>query len=398
VTISVIVPIYNTSEYLEQCVGSILNQTYRDLEVILVDDGSSYLCGKACDEYALRDNRIKVIHKENGGSTSARKAGLEIASGDFVSYVDGDDWIESDYYEKMAAAQKETGVDIVSSGHFHDIGIDSRQVKDNFPIGIYTREQLLPALLYSGRFFEYGIQPHMVTKLFKKEIVEKAQMCVDNRIVIGEDAAVVYLSALEAEKICVTDICGYHYVQNEESMTKRGQKDEAKLYQLLFTHLERSFKQKGVWDVMAPQLEQYKKYHIFMRDMSEFDAKVLLPYGGIPKASKVVIYGAGVLGQKMYRYLTESEGMDIVLWVDKNYMVYRDKGMNVDKPASILSLQDYDYILIANTVQHTAETIKQGLIDMGITDNRILWFSQEFTRQNMKENIMLNGCVNGERS
>lgn len=90
--------------------------------------------------------------------------------------------------------------------------------------------------------------------------------------------------------------------------------------------------------------------------------------------------------------------MDIVLWVDKNYMVYRDKGMNVDKPASILSLQDYDYILIANTVQHTAETIKQGLIDMGITDNRILWFSQEFTRQNMKENIMLNGCVNGERS
>lgn len=141
-----------------------------------------------------------------------------------------------------------------------------------------------------------------------------------------------------------------------------------------------------------------KKYHIFMRDMSEFDAKVLLPYGGIPKASKVVIYGAGVLGQKMYRYLTESEGMDIVLWVDKNYMVYRDKGMNVDKPASILSLQDYDYILIANTVQHTAETIKQGLIDMGITDNRILWFSQEFTRQNMKENIMLNGCVNGERS
>ncbi|MDE6604001.1 MAG: glycosyltransferase [Lachnospiraceae bacterium] len=380
--ISVIVPIYNTSEYLEQCVGSILNQTYSDLEIILVDDGSSYLCGKACDEYALRDSRIKVIHKENGGSTSARKAGLKIANGDFVSYVDGDDWIEPDYYERMVATQKETGVDIVSSGHFHDIGTDSRQVKDNFPIGIYTREQLLPALLYSGRFFEYGIQPHMVTKLFKKDIVEKAQMCVDNCIVIGEDAAVVYQSVLEAEKICVTDICGYHYVQNEESMTKREQSDEVKQYRLLFEYLECSFKRKGVWDIMAPQLEQYKKYLIFMRDMSEFDRKVLWPYGGISKTSKVAIYGAGVLGQKIYKYLSEFDDMSIILWVDRNYKAYLEKGMNVRNPADILEIENYDYVLIANTVQQTADAIKCDLVDMGIEDKKILWFSEEFMRQN----------------
>ncbi len=146
--ISVIVPIYNTSEYLEQCVGSILNQTYRDLEVILVDDGSSYLCGKACDEYAVTDYRVKVIHKENGGLVSARKTGLKAATGEFVGYVDSDDWIEPDYYEKMVLAQEKTGADIVLSGHFHDIGADSRQVRDNFPVGVYTKEQLLPALLY----------------------------------------------------------------------------------------------------------------------------------------------------------------------------------------------------------------------------------------------------------
>lgn len=104
--ISIIVPVYNSLKYLSKCVESILNQTYRDLEIILVDDGSAYLCGKACDEYAGQDSRIRVIHKENGGSTSARKAGLEIADGEFVGFVDGDDWIEPDYYEKMVLAQE----------------------------------------------------------------------------------------------------------------------------------------------------------------------------------------------------------------------------------------------------------------------------------------------------
>lgn len=378
--ISVIVPIYNTSDYLEQCVGSILNQTYKDIEIILVDDGSLYLCGKACDEYADRDHRIKVIHKENGGSTSARKAGLEVAKGMFVSFVDGDDWIEPDYYEKMAAAQRETGADIVSSGHFHDIGTDSRQVKDNFPTGGYTREQLLPTLLYAGRFFEYGVQPHMVTKLFKKEILIKTQMCVDNRIIIGEDAAVVYPSVLEAEKIYISDICAYHYIQRSNSMTKREIKSSADICGLLFEHLEEAFKEKKVWGILGPQLEQYKKYLLFMNQISLFDEKVLVPYGGIRPGSKVIIYGAGVLGQKIYRYLMEKREIDIVLWVDQKYETYRETGFKVCAPDEIGNAADYDFILIANTMQNTSEMIRRYLVSMGIDDKKILWFSEEFRK------------------
>lgn len=376
--ISIIVPIYNTSEYLEQCVGSILNQTFRDLEIILVDDGSSYLCGRACDEYALRDSRIKVIHKENGGSTSARKAGLEIAAGDFVGYVDGDDWIEPYYYEKMVAAQEKYGADLVLSGHFHDIGEDSRKVKDNFPTGIYTREQLLQTLLYTGRFFEYGVQPHMVTKLFKKEILQKTQMCVDDRIVIGEDAAVVYPSVLEAEKIVVSDVCAYHYVQHLNSMTKREQENKENIYGLLFEHLEKAFKDKNVWAVMEPQLQQYRKYLLFMHRISCFDEKVLLPYGGIAAGSKVVIYGAGVLGQKMHRYLMGKKEISIVLWADQKYEIYRKQGLAVDAPDAILKVPDYDFVLIANMEQSAAETIKMDLVDNGVNDRKILWFSEAF--------------------
>ncbi len=378
--ISVIVPIYNTSEYLEQCVGSILNQTYRDLEVILVDDGSSYLCGKACDEYAVTDYRVKVIHKENGGLVSARKTGLEAATGELVGYVDSDDWIEPDYYEKMVLAQAKTGADMVLSGHSHDIGKDSRKVKDNFPIGIYTREMLLPTLLYSGRFFEYGIQPHLVTKLFKREILRKTQMCVDDRIVIGEDAAVVYPSVLEAEKIVILDVCAYHYVQHSDSMTKKEREDKEDIYGLLFAHLGKVFKEKNVWEVMEPQLRQYRKYLLFMHQISYFDEKVLVPYGGIAAGSKVVIYGAGVLGQKIHRYLMRKKEIRIVLWLDQKYEIYREKGLAVDAPNEILKVPEYDFILIANTVQSTAETIRRYLVDNGIDDRKILWFSEEFRK------------------
>ena len=379
--ISVIVPIYNTSEYLEQCVGSILNQTYRDLEVILVDDGSSYLCGKACDEYAVTDYRVKVIHKENGGLVSARKTGLKAATGEFVGYVDSDDWIEPDYYEKMVLAQEKTGADIVLSGHFHDIGADSRQVRDNFSVGVYTKEQLLPALLYAGRFFEYGVQPHMVTKLFKKEIAVKMQMRVDNRIVIGEDAAVVYPSVLEAEKVYVSDVCAYHYIQHPNSITKsREVKKGAEIYDLLFKCLEEAFKEKKVWEILESQLKQYKKYLLFMHQISIFDKKVLMPYGGIQQGSKVIIYGAGVLGQKMYRYLAEKEEISIVLWVDQKYVVYQENGFGVSDPDEILKVTDYDFILIANTVQDVAENIRQYLVDKGIDNKKILWFSEEFRK------------------
>ena len=99
--ISVIVPVYNEVLYLEECVSSICNQTYENLEIILVDDGSSSPCREMCDEYADRDKRIRVIHKENGGSLSARRRGIEEATGDYVAFVDSDDWIELELYQKI---------------------------------------------------------------------------------------------------------------------------------------------------------------------------------------------------------------------------------------------------------------------------------------------------------
>ena len=112
-TVSIIVPIYKVEDYIRECIDSILAQTYPDFELILVDDGSPDDCGRICDDYAKRDNRIKVVHKVNGGLTSARNAGLEVAKGEWIMHVDGDDWIEPDMIESLIEAAQITGADMV---------------------------------------------------------------------------------------------------------------------------------------------------------------------------------------------------------------------------------------------------------------------------------------------
>ena len=104
--ISVIIPIYNVEAYLDECIASVIAQTYSNLEIILVDDGSPDNCPQMCDEWAAKDSRIRVIHKENGGLSDARNAGIDIATGEYIAFVDSDDWIVPEMYEKMLAALK----------------------------------------------------------------------------------------------------------------------------------------------------------------------------------------------------------------------------------------------------------------------------------------------------
>ena len=116
--ISVVVPVYNVEDYLDRCVKSIISQTYENLEVILVDDGSADGSPVMCDSWAQKDPRIKVIHKPNGGVSSARNAALDAATGDFIGFVDSDDWIENDFYELLMKSLAENGSDIAFCGYY----------------------------------------------------------------------------------------------------------------------------------------------------------------------------------------------------------------------------------------------------------------------------------------
>ena len=166
--ISVVVPVYNVEKYIDKCINSIINQTYKNLEIILVDDGSPDNCGNICDEYAKKDNRIIVIHKENGGVSSARNIGIKNAKGKWITFVDSDDWIENDYVEKLSKIGIQNKAEVVLCGYNRINNNDKQPINAIGEIKKYNSFEYLIKTLNPQTGFGFC---HM--KLIKKEIIER---------------------------------------------------------------------------------------------------------------------------------------------------------------------------------------------------------------------------------
>ena len=240
--LSIIVPIYNVELYLRQCLDSILRQTFEDFELILVNDGSTDNSPNICDDYAARDARIIVVHKENGGLVSARKAGLSIAKGKYIGYVDSDDWIEADMYQALCDAAQAFNVDIVICDiieNYQDYEVKATQVVKP---GLYQKDRMIeevyPIMLYAGQYYQFGLFPSVSNKLFKKSLLEKFQYQVDDQIRMGEDVACTYPSLLNAKSIYLLDKQYlYHYRQNPSSMTASYDQQFFEKTLVLYKHL-----------------------------------------------------------------------------------------------------------------------------------------------------------------
>jgi glycosyltransferase involved in cell wall biosynthesis len=210
-----------------------------------VNDGSTDDCKKICDLYALKDKRVKVIHKANGGLISARKAGLIDAIGEFICYVDGDDWIESDYIETLVAEAILSKADIVIAGHKENleghIGVLENQIESGVYEGYNLQTQVFPKMLYTGMFSQFGIFSYVWGKLFRKSILFENQMNVDENIFIGEDAACLYPTILKSKSISILSIAKYHYRQRIDSLIKTALKTEIKKIKIFYEYLKSIF-------------------------------------------------------------------------------------------------------------------------------------------------------------
>lgn len=221
--ISVIVPVYKVENYLRQCLDSLAAQTLDDIEIIIVDDGSPDGCPEICDEYAAKDARMKVVHKQNGGLLSARKAGVAASSGDYIGFVDGDDWVEPETFMNMHNAIIKYSPDMVLSDFLCDYGDCIEPSDQCFEDGFYDRARLeseiFPKMLFDGRFYRFGVNPNCWSKLVKRELIEKNLSPVDERIRMGEDAAFIYPCMLDSQSITCVKTPTYHYRITEQSMS-----------------------------------------------------------------------------------------------------------------------------------------------------------------------------------
>lgn len=208
--ISIIIPVYKVEKYLEKCIQSLINQTYENLQIILVDDGSPDNCGKICDEYAKKDHRIEVIHKSNGGLSDARNKGLEIAKGEYIGFVDSDDYIEADMYEVLYNLLKQYNAD-VSICNFYTVSQGKIAIK-NAENGIkeYNRIEILKEVLLDN-----NIQSYAWNKLYKKELFDEIKYPVGKKY---EDIGTTFYLLEKCNKVVVTGKPEYYYINRQDSI------------------------------------------------------------------------------------------------------------------------------------------------------------------------------------
>lgn len=381
--ISVIVPIYRVEKYVNQCIWSIRNQTYKNMEIILVDDGSDDGCPQICEQHARQDRRIKVIHKKNGGIDSARKAGMLAATGKYVGYVDGDDWIEPDMYEKLLAYAKEYDVDVVESGII-DSGEKTQRIRLPYlGEGCFKaetfEEKIMPRLLYAGIFYESGIFMYLCTKIFKKEKIEKYQMTEGKANRILDDAMVGMPCVAQTKSLYITNDCFYHYRIRTDSSKSQAYEEETVIADLFECYPDFLFKFKGT-GLDDTQLYYFVMYWLLYKAPGVFDHNCgnnfLIPFGGVGREKKIILYGAGAAGIHLERYIRSVAGSNIVGWTDRNYKDLQ-KTLNVVAPQKAFSLE-YDYILISILKGKAAREVKMDLIDKGVPENKILWLEQKY--------------------
>lgn len=247
--ISIIVPVYRVEEFLARCVESILLQDYQNFELILVDDGSPDQCGTICDEYLRKDKRIKVIHKENGGLSDARNSGLAIAKGDFIAFVDSDDWIASDYLSCMLGVLNLTGADICECEILKTSHTYEETPTCKLDIKECDTEDALKELICDDVFHQY-----VWNKLYKRECIGNISFPIGK---LNEDEFWTYRVFANANKIVKINKVLYYYFQREGSIM--GAKYNLRRLDTLDAKMER----QDYMDKHYPKLKSISKINLF---------------------------------------------------------------------------------------------------------------------------------------
>ena len=270
---SVVVPIYNVEDFLEQCIESVLNQTYTNFELILVDDGATDQSGRICDDYAKKDDRIVVIHKKNGGLVSAREAGVMVEKGQYVGYVDGDDWVDEKWLHILnEIIIKQSAPDIIEYNVYKSTdGVNKKIQTSNFR-GYLNRNdiknKIIPNMICDKRknFYSFGILPAVWSKVFKRELL-KRNLCKEKKITFGEDVSCTYNCILGCESFYGSDEHLYYYRQNNQSMTKAYDARRFERLKVLFEYLNENLIMPN--EELREQFYEYKMFCLLYAMINE---------------------------------------------------------------------------------------------------------------------------------
>ncbi len=256
--VSIIVPVYNVEEYLEECLKSIIEQTYRNLEIILVDDGSTDSSGKICEDYKNKDSRIKVIHQKNQGLSAARNTALKIVTGDMIQFVDSDDFIAKNMIEDLISIMHDKEADIVISSHY--IYENEKVIKPEYSnqMEIYDMNQAIAQMVLDKKIRFYAWD-----KLYKSKLWQDVEFPVGR---IFEDIATIPKSFVNAKKVVFYDHPFYYYRKREGSITMKRSKEQKLQYLSSVLDINKYLRQR------TEGIEDYLDYNLVYTMINLFHA------------------------------------------------------------------------------------------------------------------------------
>ena len=380
--ISIVITVYNTERYLKKCLDSVIGQTYRNLEIICVDDGSTDNSGKILDEYAKLDKRILIIHQKNRGMVNARKTGVNLASGMIVGQVDSDDWILPDMYEKMVHLLLETGAEVVCSGLCKEYSDHQINMYNSIPAGVYEgdsiKEIIVPQMIYSGKFYCQGVLQSIVNKVYLTDFLRKYQNIVSDEIRIGEDAAVIYPLVYHANRVVLSNECYYHQIVRPNSSVGVSLDTDFSALKILYCYLLKNTGKELEYGIS--RLILYMSMLILPNVIfTDNIISKILPM--VDKKSKIVLYGGGKFGKAIYNSIRDRT--NIIKWVDK---IPNEYGVG-----SIFELVDieenqYDYVLLGTCNKAIEQDMRSILAEIGIFHRKIVSIDADtLTEQDVKE-------------
>lgn len=375
--LSVVVPVYNVERYLDRCISSIVKQGYDNLEIILVDDGSIDRSSEICDEWVHKDKRIIAVHKENGGIVSARKEGIRIASGDYITQVDSDDWIEENAYAYMMEILLSENVDLIAYGVIKDYANHSVIDINNVPAGCYRGEQyikeILGTLLGTNTFYKHGLSGRIVDKICKMDIAKEAQIKVPDSINMNEDLAMMMRLLCRAKSIMIIEDVFYHYCVRDNSVCDLSRNDlrAAGDYKKYMQEIAKEFSFVPRIQKQTVMAVAYNKAFTNTEAFIRIIDNELYPYRAVYVGQKVLVYGAGKFGRRLYEILVRCKKFTIVGWTDKTNF----KGsIPIDEAIKL----EYDVVIIAIAMADVAENAVNGLIKLGVEPNKIRRISADW--------------------
>ena len=383
--LSIIVPVYNMEKYLPKCLGSIMAQTMKDFELICVNDGSTDGSQRVLEEYAAKNSRIRVVRKENGGLVSARKAGVAEAKGEYIGFVDPDDWIAPAMYEKLYGIAVENDVELVSSDYCQE-GNYTAVSRDAVEAGVYKGERMQElrdhAILHLTKK-DKGLSGSLCTKIFRTDRFKHTIENVPNEITVSEDKATLLTFLLECNGAAIIHEAYYHYLIRGDSMLNGLKPNYLLNVHCLYHYFRSLYGHPNFTHTMRVQAELYITQFLIkgINSYLGFANPNLLwidPYwlDNIPNGSRVVLYGAGALGRKYWQQLRAGGKLSFAGCVDFGADKFGNEPFEVNFP-EMLSAVDYDIIVITVKNKGFAGNIRDRLIDIGVPANKIFWFRQD---------------------